>query len=352
MNAVGTQQNAAKRSKRTIMTKNEEKMLSILRELKEKYNAIGIRGEFEAEGSRINELMLLSRLGALSSLKLFIKVGGCEAISDIRKAKELGAYGILAPMIESGFAVKKFKEAIRKVYGSGYNVRNFENVQGTKNTPKTKKTEYISNEPGAANDIVASKVETIINIETVTGCENLKSILKEGQGEIDTVSIGRVDLSASLGIDRSGINSDKILSITKDIMEKSKQYGYKVNFGGGISEDAIPFIEELFPLNDRFETRKIVFNLTTLRDDTKKMEKECLKSSTNKVTSELLKNGSQKIAPEFLKSDLQKINPEFLKSAIKKAMEFELLYLENKRNHYEIIAKEDEERIEMLRKRI
>ena len=147
-------------------------------------------------------------------------------------------------------------------------------------------------------------------------------------------------------------------------MEKSKQYGYKVNFGGGISEDAIPFIEELFPLNDRFETRKIVFDLTTLRDDTKKMETECLKSSTNKVTSEFLKNGSQKIAPEFLKngsqkiapeflnSDLQKINPEFLKSAIKKATEFELLYLENKRNYYGIIAKEDEERIEMLRKRI
>lgn len=322
------------------MTKNEEKMLSILRELKEKYNAIGIRGEFEAEGSRINELMLLSRLGALSSLKLFIKVGGCEAISDIRKAEELGAYGILAPMIESGFALKKFKEAIRKVYGSGYCVPNLENTKTT------------------------SGLETIINIETVTGYENLKSILKEGQGEIDTVSIGRVDLSASLGIDRSGINSDKILSITKDIMGKSKQYGYRVNFGGGISEDAIPFIEELFPLNDRFETRKIVFDLTTLRDDTKKMETECLKSSTNKVTSEFLKNGSQKIAPEFLKngsqkiapeflnSDLQKINPEFLKSAIKKATEFELLYLENKRNYYGIIAKEDEERIEMLRKRI
>ena len=135
-------------------------------------------------------------------------------------------------------------------------------------------------------------------------------------------------------------------------MEKSKQYGYKVNFGGGISEDAIPFIEELFPLNDRFETRKIVFDLTTLRDDTKKMEKECLKSSTNKVTSEFLKNGSQKIAPEFLKNGSQKIAPEFLKSAIKKATEFELLYLENKRNYYGIIAKEDEERIEMLRKRI
>lgn len=310
------------------MTKNEEKMLSILRELKEKYNAIGIRGEFEAEGSRINELMLLSRLGALSSLKLFIKVGGCEAISDIRKAEELGAYGILAPMIESGFAVKKFKEAIRKVYGSGYCVPNLENTKTT------------------------SELEKIINIETITGYEKLEDILKEGKKEIDTISIGRVDLSSSLGIDRSGINSDKILSITKDIMEKSKQYGYKVNFGGGISEDAIPFIEELFPLNDRFETRKIVFDLTTLRYDTKKMGTEYLKSSTNKVTSELLKNGSQKIAPEFLKSDLQKINPEFLKSAIKKATEFELLYLENKRNYYGIIAKEDEERIEMLRKRI
>lgn len=310
------------------MIKNEEKMLSILRELKEKYNAIGIRGELEAEGSRINELMLLSRLGALSSLKLFIKVGGCEAISDIRKAKELGAYGILAPMIESGFAVKKFKEAIRKVYGSGYCVPNLENTKTT------------------------SGLEKIINIETITGYEKLEDILKEGKKEIDTISIGRVDLSSSLGIDRSGINSDKIFNITKDIMEKSKEYGYKVNFGGGISEDAIPFIEELFPLNDRFETRKIVFDLTTLRDDTKKMEKECLKSSTNKVSSEFLKNSSQKIAPEFLKSDLQKINPEFLKSAIKKATEFELLYLENKRNYYGIIAKEDEERIEMLRKRI
>ena len=93
-----------------------------------------------------------------------------------------------------------------------------------------------------------------------------------------------------------------------DIAKRSRAAGYIVNFGGGISFDAIDFIKRLYPLNDRFETRKIVFRTS---------------------------------------GDEQK-----LKKKIFHAMEFEALYLQNKCEYYDGLANEDKARMKMMQERI
>ncbi len=255
------------------MNLTEKKMLEILRYLKEEHNVIAIKAEFEAEGSRTDELVMLNEIIFRADMKLYIKIGGCEAVRDIDQCRLLGASGIMAPMIESPFAMKKYVNAAKKVYGKDW-----------------------------------QDIEWIINAETITCHQNLDAILDEGKDFLSTVSIGRVDLSASMGLTRDEINGDKVYEAARDIAERSREKGYQVNFGGGISFNAIPFIRKMYPANDRFETRKVVFHAT---DDEAK-----------------------------------------LKDGILKAMEFETLYLKNKCEYYDRMAAEDQERLKMMAERL
>lgn len=255
------------------MNHTETKMLDILKRLRNEHDIIAVKAEFEAEGSRTDELVMLNEVIFRADMQLYIKIGGCEAVSDLDRCRLLGARGIMAPMIESPFAMQKFKGAAQKVFGEEM-----------------------------------EDIEWIINAETKTCHADLDSILDAGVGFLQTVSIGRVDLSSSMGLSRAEINGDTVFAATKDIAEQCKNKGLTVNFGGGISFDAIPFIQKLYPLNQRFETRKIVFRSS---DDAAK-----------------------------------------LRAGILLAMEFETLYLQNKCAYYDRMACEDKNRLDMMQKRL
>ncbi len=255
------------------MNNTERKMLDILKCLKEEHDIIAIKAEFEAEGSRTDELVMLNEIIFRADMKLYVKIGGCEAVRDMDQCRMLGASGIMAPMIESPFAMQKFKGAAQKVYGKD-----------------------------------VDNIEWIINAETKTCHQNLDAILEEGKGFLNTISIGRVDLSASMGLNRDVINSDQMFDATYDIAKRAKAAGYQVNFGGGISFDAVPFIQKMYPTNDRFETRKVVFRASD--------------------------------------------NAEKLQAGILKAMEFETLYLKNKCEYYDRMANEDQARLKMMAERL
>ena len=255
------------------MDQTGAKMLDILKELRDEYGVLAVKAEFEAEGSRTDEMIMLNEVIHRADMRLIIKIGGCEAVRDLDQCRLLGANGIMGPMIETPFAMSKFMGAAKKVYGDR-----------------------------------VDDIEWIINTETITCHENLDDIIKVSQGFLKTVAIGRVDLSASMGLTRADINGDTMLEIASDFARRARAAGLIVGFGGGISFDAIPFIVKMAPLSDKFETRKIVFRMM---DDEKKM-----------------------------------------REAILLAMRFETLYLENKCDFYDRMASEDRVRLEMMRKRI
>lgn len=253
----------------------KNRILSDLRILKEQYGVVAIKAEFEAEGSRKDELIMLRDFVEEVGLKLIIKIGGCEAVHDLDQCKLLDVSGVMAPMIETPFAMKKFKGAVVKVYGG---------------------TEGLSG------------IERIINAETITCLTNFNKILDEGGKFLTGVTVGRSDLSASMGIDRSHIESEQVLTATREFCQKAKSRGLVTNFGGNIGVESVPFIRQMYPYIDRFETRKVVIS----------------------------------------KND----NPEFLKEAIRQALSFELDYLRFKSSYYEAMAKEDSARIERLERQI
>lgn len=236
------------------------------------FGVMHIKAEFEAEGSRKDELIMLREMVDNSGLGLIIKIGGCEAVHDIDQCKLLDASGIMAPMIETPFAMDKFKHAINKVYGE------------------------------------CNSVERIINAETITCYQNFNEILDCGKGFLTGVTVGRSDLSASMGIHKSEMENDRVFDVTKEFCYKAKNAGLITNFGGNIGVQSVPFIIKMYPYIDRFETRKVVLPKCNDQD-------------------------------QILKS-------------IKKALEFELLYLKFKSKYYSSMANEDESRIARLEKQI
>ena len=208
------------------MNTTEEKMVNLLKELKKDYGVVAVKSEFETEGSRKNELTKLRDIISKSGLKMYIKIGGCEAVRDLDDCKILSADGIMAPMIETPFAASKFKNAFNTVFPS----------------------------------VNEGMIDRIINLETITAYNNINEIFSQNQDFLDTVVIGRSDFSASCNIPKSEVNGEKMFEYCKNILELSKDYGFISAFGGSISVDSKDFFYKLKDVTDRLETRKIVFN--------------------------------------------------------------------------------------------
>lgn len=208
------------------MTTRERQIIDLLRELKEVHGILAIKAEFEAEGARMDELIRLRELVLRADLDFIIKIGGCEAIHDMNQCKILGATGVMAPMIETPFAMRKFAQAASRVYGSE-----------------------------------ASDIEWIINAETKTCLANFDDILQEGKSFLNAVTVGRSDLSASMSIARADIECDAVLDATRSLLAQSQSAGLTTNFGGNIGIESIPFIIKLNDVAQRFETRKVVIGI-------------------------------------------------------------------------------------------
>lgn len=204
----------------------ELKMVDALKDLKENHHVVGIKAEFEAEGTRLEEAMRLKEVITKAGLDLTIKIGGCEAIKDMYEARTIGVKAIVAPMIETPYAMKKYVKAAKFVFS------------------KEEREE----------------IKFLINLETITGFRNIDEFVKdENFSEIDGVVLGRVDMTGSMGLTREDVNCEQILDIAKVISEKMKNSKKDMVIGGGVSAHSLPFFTKL-PYLSRFETRKIIFD--------------------------------------------------------------------------------------------
>ncbi len=207
-----------------------EEILDELVTLRDECGAVAIKAEFEAEGTRTEELVMLTDLVRRAGLNLTLKIGGCEAARDLDQTRIFDAEGVMAPMVETPYAMSKFRKTADKIY-----------------------------------ECDVERVNWIINAETITCYDNLDAILDEGEDFLNTVCIGRSDFSGSAGLSDQ-INGQKMFEYVKDIAQRSKQRGLGVTFGGKVMPEAVDFVSEMDPYVDAYETRKVTFSSRSDKD--------------------------------------------------------------------------------------
>jgi 4-hydroxy-2-oxoheptanedioate aldolase len=211
------------------MNKLEYEMVEVLKKLKNDYGVFEIKAEFEAEGSRMEEMMRLKDITTSVGLPIILKIGGVEAVTDVYNALSIGVKGIIAPMVETPFALSKYLNMIKTMIAEDN----------------------------------AKDIEFAFNVETITATENLDDMLRlEDIKLITGITVGRVDLAGSMGVKREDINtSHNLYTRCEIVLITSKRAGLKTGLGGAITKESLTIIDILNNqhLIDKFETRKVVF---------------------------------------------------------------------------------------------
>ena len=248
-------------------------MVEVLKKLKNDYGVFEIKAEFEAEGSRMEEMMRLKDITTYVGLPIILKIGGVEAVTDVYNALSIGVKGIIAPMVETPFALSKYLNMIKTMIAEDN----------------------------------AKDIEFAFNLETVTALARLDEMLTLDISILSGITIGRVDLTNSFGLERDIINHYTITKECEKALYIIKKTKLKAGLGGGISKEALPIIQRLSHLLNKFETSKVVFPIEAWK---------------------------------------------FGEDIINTALKFELLWLQSKRRYYSRIRVEDEKRITMLEERL
>lgn len=211
------------------MNAREFECVRILTDLVENFGLVGVKTSFEDEGASFNEVLRLKEICNQAKTKVTLKIGGPEAIRDIKDSMIIGVKGLVAPMVESEFGLTKFVNAVNN------------------NLPIE----------------VVNTLQLSVNIETITAVSNIDKILSNKQSEaLYGVTLGRVDLVSSMNTDRNAVNSDEVYEIAHDVFEKTKKIGAKACIGGAVSINSLDFLKKLNSekLLDKFETRYAMFD--------------------------------------------------------------------------------------------
>jgi hypothetical protein len=211
------------------MNTREFKCTKILTDLIENEGLVGIKTSFEDEGASFNETIRLKEICNQSKTKVTLKIGGPEAIRDLKDSTVIGVKGLVAPMVESEFGLKKFIQAAKT---------------------------HIPED-------TLSSIQLNINVETITAVQNVEKMLSTIEAsELYGITVGRVDLVSSMNKDRNYVNSDEVYKLVRGVFTKVKEKGLKACLGGAVSMDSLDFLKKLHSegLLDKFETRYAMFD--------------------------------------------------------------------------------------------
>ncbi len=202
-----------------------KKIIQLLKDLKKK-NVVAVKQSLEDEGASHDDLIVMRNITRKAKLLLNVKIGGCEAKNDIYFCEKIGVSGLVAPMVETPYALRKFLQSIPKKNMQSLYV-NLESIQAFKNI---------------------SKILNQTNIKRLRG-----------------VVIGRSDLAGSLNLKKKEVDSKRIFNIVLKALKKIKKKSLLVKMGGSLTANSKLFVKKLFEkkLIDRVETRNIELKLTS-----------------------------------------------------------------------------------------
>jgi len=210
-----------------------KKLIESLKKLK-KIGVVGIKQSFEDEGASFKDIKIMRFITDAAKIHLNVKIGGCEAKNDIFFCKKIKTNTIVAPMVESEYALSKFVQC--------------------------------------AN--IDKKIPLLINLETNLSLKNLNKMIKSKFFNfLDGVVIGRSDLAGSLYLSKKDVNSkiifDKVEKAFKKIQKLNKKK-FIFKMGGSITPKSKNFINKLYlkKLLHRVETRNVEIKLsrTTIKN--------------------------------------------------------------------------------------
>ena len=201
-------------------------MNNLINQLKilKKLGVVAVKQSLEDEGASYDDLLIMRELTNRSKLKLDIKIGGCEAKNDINFCKKIIVDGIVAPMVESDYALTKFIQVLRN---------------------NTRQNLYV-------------------NFESIQAFKNLNKILKNPNfKKLKGVVIGRSDLVGSIGLGKDTVDSKKTYNLVYPVLKKIKKQKMIVKMGGSITSKSKFFVSKLYQkkLIDIIETRNIQLKL-------------------------------------------------------------------------------------------
>ena len=204
-----------------------EKLITKLKYLK-KFNIVGIKQSLEDEGASYEDINIMRKITKKTNINLNVKIGGCEAKNDIFFCKKILSDSIVAPMVESEYALTKFIQC------AGNNKKNL----------------------------------LLINLETNLSLNNLNKMIKSKSFKyLDGVVIGRSDLAGSLNLTKREVNKKKIFNKVQKTLKKIKLHSKKkmiFKMGGSITSSSKSFIQSLYKqkLLHNIETRNVELKLS------------------------------------------------------------------------------------------
>ena len=203
-----------------------EKLTQLLKNLKS-LGAVAVKQSLEDEGASFEDIKKMRKITKKAKLALNVKIGGCEAKNDIFFCQKIKVDSVVAPMVESQYALNKFLQII----------------------PKNNKSFLY------------------VNLESKTAFKNINLITSSSKFKsLKGIVVGRSDLAGSMGLKKKDVDSKKIFKavflLFKKIKKKNKNIICKM--GGSLTNKSKNFINILFEkkLLDRVETRNVEVKLS------------------------------------------------------------------------------------------
>lgn len=209
----------------------EKSMLDLLIRGKECHGILAVKAEFEAEGTRVDELLRLLEIVRKADLKVGLKIGGCEAIRDLLECRQFGVDYIIAPMVETPYALSKFIAAKDKVF----------------------------------TEDERRDIDFLFNVETKSTLGHIEELGKMAAAGGVGMVLGRVDFCGSMGKSRDFITSDEMTGYACSIASVAQKYDIDLVTGGGVNAEGIHALRKIRDVKlNRFETRKVIFDAAML----------------------------------------------------------------------------------------